>query len=79
LPWVELGFQYWHYSLAVFDVAMTKQMRVADQFLAVEGYQHTIVKRLLVFGKLAEHGTQLEMVLAKVEAFEKFLGHIKFT
>ena len=61
------------------DVAVTKQMRVADQFLAVEGCQHAMVKRLLVFGKLAEHGTQLEMVLAKVAEFEKFWGHIKFT
>ena len=32
------------------DVAVTKQMRVADQFLAVEGCQHAMVKRLLVFG-----------------------------
>jgi len=54
------------------DVAVTKQMRVANQFLTVEGCQHAMVKRLLVFGKLAEHGTQLEMVLAKVAEFEKF-------
>ena len=31
-----------------------------------------------MFGELDEHGTQLEMALAKVAEFEKFWGYIKF-
>jgi hypothetical protein len=52
-------------------------VRVADQFLAVEGRQHPVVQGFLVLRQLAQHCAQLQVVLAEITQFEQLRADIE--
>ena len=59
------------------DVRLAQEVRVAYQFLAVEGCQHPVVQGFLVLRQLAQHCAQLQVVLAEITQFEQLRADIE--